>query len=387
MAAPLSILVLCYEYPPIGGGGGRVAQTVAEALAARGHAIAVQTAALGWRSLCEEIGGVAVHRAGSGRRAPDTCRVHEMAGYCATSFLPALARIRQRRPGVMHAHFAMPTGLLAWALHRITKVPYILTAHLGDVPGGVPEQTDRLFRIVTPLARCVWHEAAAATAVSSFVQKLAERAYGGKVERVLNGIALGGVPPVRPPGPTRQLVFAGRFNPQKKPDFLIEIMARLKAHAWHLTMIGDGPLMPEVRRMIEGAGLAGRVSLPGWLAPEEVAAAFARSDLLLLPSSSEGLPIAAIEALKYGLAIASSDIPGVSDVVEHERNGLRLPVGNLDAWVERLRWLIDSADAMLSMKNASRAMVRAFDLESIASQYERILAAAARRPCTVPHRR
>jgi glycosyltransferase involved in cell wall biosynthesis len=378
MAPPLKILILCYEYPPVGGGGGRVAQTVADALAARGHTISVQTAALGWRSSEEESGGVKISRAASGRRAPDTCRVHEMAAYCVTSFLPALVKIRQIRPQIIHAHFAMPTGLLAWALHRITRIPYVITAHLGDVPGGVPEQTDRLFRFLNPIARCVWHEAAARTAVSSFVQKLAERAYGKKVERILNGITLGELPPVQPPSSTRQLVFAGRFNPQKKPDFLIEVMARLKAHSWRLTMMGDGPLMPEVRRMIQTAGLADRISLPGWLAPSQVANALAGSDLLMLPSSSEGLPVTAIEALKHGLAIAASDIPGVCDVVEHERNGLRLPVGQLDVWIERLRWLIDSTSTLASMKNASRTMARAFDLESITTQYERTLAVAAR---------
>ena len=82
--------------------------------------------------------------AASGRRVPDTCTVPEMGLYCATSFLPALRHIRQWKPDVVHAHFAVPTGALAWAVSGLTGVPYVLTAHLGDVPGGVPDQTDTL---------------------------------------------------------------------------------------------------------------------------------------------------------------------------------------------------------------------------------------------------
>jgi hypothetical protein len=74
----MRILVLCYEYPPLGGGGGRVAKNIAEQMALRGHEVRVQTAALGWRSVHERIAGVDIQRTASGRRTPDTCAIHEM---------------------------------------------------------------------------------------------------------------------------------------------------------------------------------------------------------------------------------------------------------------------------------------------------------------------
>src|SRR5947209_6854345 len=89
----VKILVLCYEYPPLGGGGGRVAKNVAEGLAARGHSVRVQTAALGWKSSRETLNGVDVFRTMSGRKAADTCTVQEMGMYVGTSFSPTLAHI------------------------------------------------------------------------------------------------------------------------------------------------------------------------------------------------------------------------------------------------------------------------------------------------------
>ena len=378
----MKILVLCYEYPPLGGGGGRVAQSIATEMVKRGHAVRVQTAALGWRSARETAGGVEIFRTASGRRAPDTCRVHEMAAYCATSFFPTLRHIRAWKPDVIHAHFAMPTGMLAWAVHRLTGVPYVLTAHLGDVPGGVPEQTDTLFKIIGPVARQVWARAAAATAVSSFVQELAERAYGRAVERILNGIDLGdegGRQAVSGIGEPPHFVFVGRFSEQKQPRVFTEALARLRAQPWRATMIGDGPHRPAVEESIARHDLAGRVHLTGWLAADEVQRVLAKADALVMPSLSEGLPVAAIEALKHGLAIVASDIPGVRDVLADAVNGSTFPIRDASALADRLGALLGNPVTLLTMKRASWEKARAFDLTRIAGEYERILSGAAGR--------
>lgn len=371
----MRILTLCYEYPPIGGGGGRVARVVAEGLAARGHDVRVQTAALGFRSSHETSGGVEVFRAASGRRLPDTCSVREMGQYLLTSFLPALTHCRRWKPDVIHAHFAMPTGLLAWALHRLTGIPYVLTAHLGDVPGGVPEQTDRMFRLIGPIAQRVWRAAAAATAVSGFVQELAEKAYGREVTRIVNGIDLAGRPPLESLAvhDPVALLFVGRFNPQKNAPFLIDALAATKDLPWRLTMIGDGPDFPEVQRRIAQHSLAARISLAGWKTGDEVQAAMRKADILCMPSTSEGMPVAAVEALKFGLAIAATDIPGVRDVVRDRENGCAVPT---EQYASALRDLLVRRELLLQMRHVSWQKAGEFELSGIVAQYERSLAAA-----------
>ncbi len=377
----MKILVLCYEYPPLGGGGGRVAKTVAEGLVRRGHEVRVQTAGLGWRSTRETIGGVEVFRTASLRRREDTCTVPEMGFFCATSFFPTLRQIARWKPDVIHAHFAMPTGLLAWAMHCISRVPYVLTAHLGDVPGGVPEQTDTLFKIIDPLARRVWSRAAACTAVSSFVQELAERAYSRPVVRIVNGIDLGNSTfKTQHPQATSspQLVFIGRFNPQKNAPLLIEALAHLRDLDWRLTMIGDGPDLPMVRDRVAAHGLGGRVRLSGWRANDEVHRLLAESDILCMPSLSEGMPVAAIEALAHGLAIAGSDIPGLRDVLTDGVNGITAPVNDTMLYAAGLRRLLTERSFLVAAQAASLERARAFDLKVIVEEYERVLDAARR---------
>jgi len=372
----LRILVLNYEYPPVGGGGGAVSRQVARHLAGRGHDVGVQTAHWGDLAKAETVGGVAIRRHFAFRRRKDRCSVPEMVLFILTGIWPTWRRIRRERPDLLHVHFAVPTGLLAWVLHKLTGVPYVLTAHLGDVPGGVPEQTDHWFRWIKPLTRLVWNRAAGATAVSEFVRHLAEASYRVPVRTLRNGVALpdlkeGQLEPHQPP----RLMFAGRFNPQKNLLFLVEVLRILKPVPWSCRLIGDGPEMPMVKTAIAEADLEDRVVLTGWVSPAEVDDALASSDILLIPSHSEGLPVVAAKALAFGLAVVGSDIGGLRDVVVHDQNGWLLDHGDAEAFADGLGQLLRDSERLAAMRAASREHAGRFDIRKIIDDYERFFAA------------
>ena len=135
--------------------------------------------------------------------------------------------------------------------------------------------------------------------------------------------------------------------------------------------------MFEVRELIARHKLGDQVKSTGWLDAPDVHRQLADADILCMPSLAEGLPVAAIEALKYGLAIVASDIPGLRDVVDDGVNGYRVPLGDLDAFTHKLQWLIESDATLFAMKHASWEKARAFDLTRTAGEYERVLRSAA----------
>jgi glycosyltransferase involved in cell wall biosynthesis len=371
MSEPLRILCLNYEYPPVGGGGGRIAHRINASLVQRGHAVRVQTAGLRHLPEHETVDGVEIFRAQSFRKREDTCTVPEMALYLATSFLPALRHIREWRPHVIHAHFAVPTGALAWALSLFTGTPYVLTAHLGDVPGGVPEQTAGLFRLVQPFTRPIWKRAAEITAVSTFVADLAERAYGRRPIVVLNGITLGPRPKIVAHSPPR-LLFVGRLSVQKNPRLTIQALALVADLPWELHVIGDGPLRSEMEIETRARGLESQVRYLGWLDSTIVAAEMSQADTLLITSLSEGLPMAAIEALDQGLAIISSRIGGVTDVVEDGVNGTLCDL-TPESFAGALREILSNPAQLRSLRQASSQRALPFNLETAVDHYEAIL--------------
>lgn len=372
----MKILVLCYEYPPVGGGGGRVAAQVAAALVRRGHSVRVVTAGLRHLSRRETCDGVEIFRPESFRKREDTCSVPEMALYLATSFFPALAQIRDWRPDVIHAHFAVPTGALAYALGLLTRMPYVLTVHLGDVPGGVPEQTAGLYGLLNPFIRPIWRRAKRVTAVSSFVAGLAVKAYGVAPTVIHNGVPPLRDSPIHPHSP-RRIVMAGRMSVQKNPLLAADALALIKDLPWSFDVIGEGPLGSDLRARVGKLGLSGRVTFHGWKSGAEVARIFAGSDILLMTSLHEGLPMVAVEALQHGLAIIGSAIGGLQDVIDDGENGFFCAT-TPEAFAGRLRELLVDDARLEKMRGASRRMARAFDLENQVNAYERVLGEATR---------
>jgi glycosyltransferase involved in cell wall biosynthesis len=377
----MKILILNYEHPPIGGGGGRLAARVGAGLVARGHQVRVLTAGMPHLPKESVEEGMEVRRLRAFRRREDTCSVPEMVAWVMAAIPAALGEIRRWKPDVIHAHFAVPTGSVAWMAHQFTGVPYVLTAHLGDVPGGVPEQTGDLFRWVQPFTVPIWKGAASTTAVSSFVAGLAQKAYGLMPEIILNGLVLPQPPALELHQPTR-LVMVGRMSVQKNPLTVVRALALLKGLPWICTIIGDGPLLNEARQEAARQGVFDRIEFRGWTSAAEVSDAMRSSDILLMPSLSEGLPMVAIEALAHGLAIVGSRIGGLADVAFETgdiRNSRLFDLSDGPAGLaEALRLLLLDPQALLATRKASLDLASRFDLEHTLDNYENVLKKACR---------
>src|SRR5512147_1154737 len=104
----MKILVLSHEFPPVGGGGGRVAQDIAVGLAARGHETRVLTAHLDGLPLNETVDGVQVERIPLKRKAAYRAGFVDMARYDLAAFQVGQKIVREWRPDLIHAHFAVP---------------------------------------------------------------------------------------------------------------------------------------------------------------------------------------------------------------------------------------------------------------------------------------
>ena len=373
------ILVLNYEFPPVGGGGGRAAADICQALAGRGHEIRVQTAHFKGLPRVEARDGYLIYRSPSFRQRAHTCSVWEMGAYLVLNALPALRHVSTWKPHVINAHFAVPTGVLAWFLYRMEGIPYVLSTQLGDIPGGLPEQTDHLFRLIKPFTKRVWADAAAVTAPSEHIREMAGRTYHRPMEVIPNGLDPSSVIH-SPPGindPVR-LVFAGRFNPQKNLPLLIDLADRVRDLDWVMDLLGDGPQMPLIRNKIDQIGLTGRIRLHGWVSPQRVTEVLGQSDLMILPSWIEGMPLVGAAALGAGLAILGSAVGGITDVVDQGVNGFLCAPGDIQHFEEALRTLLTDHHLLSAMKKASRQLALRYDLGNVAAEFEKIFLAVGR---------
>lgn len=376
----MKILVLNYEFPPVGGGGGQACADLCQGLAARGHELRVITTRVPGLPHFQNIHGYLVQRVLTGRRSRFRASFLAMTGYLIGAFLPAFRQALAWKPDLIHAHFAVPTGVLANAVSRLTGVPYVLTAHLGDVPGGVPEKTGRWFRRVYRFTPRIWRQASAVVAVSQYTRQLALEHYSVPIEVIPNGVTLQeGGPVHRQAGRPANLVFVGRFQPQKNLVFLIELLDRVRDLPWSCVLVGDGPSRGEIETTIRQKTLEGRISLTGWVDPSEAARQLEAGDLLIMPSLSEGLPVVGVQALAVGLALLVSRAGGLTELVEDGINGRSCPVGDATSFERSLRWCLEDPSRLEQMMQASRRLAARYDIRQVSAAYEAVFARVAGR--------
>lgn len=370
----MRILTLIYEFPPIGGGGGKAAYDICKGLAALGHEVTVLTAHMKNLPFEEHKDGIRVVRISSLRRDTFGASFLTMLAYVLAGLWAGLRLISLNRPDIIHTHFAVPSGALAWLLSVLTGIPYILTAHLGDVPGGVPEKTRKWFFWIEPFTHPIWKRAKKVIAVSEHTRQLALQHYSVNVQVVPNGADVKHLAPPKikeniPP----RLIFAGRFVPQKNPFAIIQALSQLQDLNWICSMLGDGPLFENVKREIEKMGMGERFDLPGWVTPDTVLEHFSKSDILFMPSLSEGLPVVGVQALAKGLAIVASRIGGFLDLVDSEKNGYLIDVQDIPAYSRALREIISDPKVLLRFRQASLEKSHEFDIQKVVGQYQSIL--------------
>jgi glycosyltransferase involved in cell wall biosynthesis len=366
----MRILVLIHEFPPIGGGGGRVAQDICHGLAARGHEVQILTAHLKDLPFHEEMEGISVTRLSSGRKYPYRAGLWEMAGYIIMAVISGLRLVKQWKPDLIHVHFAVPAGVAAWIISKLTGIPYVLTAHLGDVPDGVPEKTAGWFRWLYPFTPPIWHDAARVVAVSEFTRSLALKHYSVPIQVIFNGVDLDGLPTWQPAlDGVPRIVFAGRFVPQKNPEHLVKVLSAMDDLPWTCTMLGNGPLFDEVKKQISLSGQQERFHLPGWVTPNDVLFWFAHSDILVLPSRSEGLSVVGVQALAMGLALVLSNAGGNVELVEDGENGVLFEPGDLVKLTAGLRTLIADRHALSAAQASSRRISSNFEIGHVVELY------------------
>lgn len=323
MNRPASIVVLNYEYPPVGGGAGQVTEHLCRFFARQGIRQWVITGWVPGLPWVERQGRLTIIRVPMLKLRRDRTSVAGMASYLLGAAVILLLKLSCRRVDLIHAHFALPVGLLALLAKGIFGTPYVITLHGGDVPGMVPEQTDALFRWAGGVARRVADRADLVTAVSGGLKALAARSYPAPITVIPNGIDASWIEgdrrPPRQAGAEKRLIFVGRLTRQKNVSALIRAVGLLRGdQRWRLDILGDGPLGESLRR--EAADMPA-VHFHGWLPVEEVKRRLSEADIFLLPSFSEGLSIAALQAMARGCALVVSDIPMNRDVVQEGVNG------------------------------------------------------------------
>jgi glycosyltransferase involved in cell wall biosynthesis len=150
---------------------------------------------------------------------------------------------------------------------------------------------------------------------------------------------------------------------------LLEAFARLRQRGVQvsLSLIGDIDIHNPsslTREELESVVLKDVLEWHGLVA--DVRPFIAKASVVVLPSYREGIPLALLEAAAMGRALIATDVPGCQDVVVHEKTGLLVPLGNVEALADAIERLANDPDLVAAMGAAARKdVIRRFDTDIV----------------------
>jgi glycosyltransferase involved in cell wall biosynthesis len=288
---------------------------------------------------------------------------------------------RMHRIDLVHAHWLLPQGAVAWLLKRLGRVPrYVVTSHGGDLYGFRS-------RSAQAVKRRVARDADAMTVVSSVMRAEAER-IGLRPPR-LQVIPMGAdlqevfVPYATVPRSHHELLFVGRLVEKKGLTHLLDALPLvLRNHPEaRLTIVGFGPLRGTLEAQVVRLGIEAMVRFAGAVPQAELPALYRRAAVVVAPSvraasgDQEGLPVVLMEAIGCGCPIVASDIPGVRDLTGEESDDMLVPPGDVAALAAAITRQLDDPERALARAAARRAAcLQRIDWSGVAAAYDRILA-------------
>jgi glycogen synthase len=362
----MRILVLNYEYPPLGGGAAVATAALARGLTERGVVVDVVTAGAECGTQSErDPQQLTVYRVRSRRTGIHQAGMGDAGSYLIAA-LPLIRRLmRAHRYDAIHVYFSLPTGALLPFLN-LRGTPVVVSLRGSDVPGYDPHNRGLqvAHRLLAPLTRWIWRRADRVVAVCESLGQLARVTYPDLPYSVVpNGVDLELFHPAPAPRqfPTSVIrcLAVARLIERKGLGDLIRALALLERGRFQLDIVGGGADERALRDLAAANRVADEVRFLGPLPRAEVARRYREADLFTLPSSAEAFGNVFAEALASGLPIVSSAVGGIPDLVEHGTNGLLVKPGDIKGLAAAMRYLADDPELRMAMAERNRAKAEA----------------------------
>lgn len=377
--ASLRLLMLNYEFPPIGGGGGQAHLSLLTQYARRDDlAVDVLTSAPQPGLTVETFAeNVRIHKVGIHKQQLHYWRKTEVLEWLRRAKAPYRHLLRDNAYDLVHAFFGFPSGWLCYRTAR--RLPYVTSLRGSDVPGD-NARLQWEYKLLGPLVfKPIWKRAAALVACSAGLKARALRFMpSAQIEIIPNGVDLETFRPVQAAPAAKdqplKLLTVGRLSATKRLDLLIEAVEHLRSEGTEvkLDIIGGGALEADLRQLLGRKQLRDGVTLAGRHSAREMPEIYRRHDIFVSASSQEGMSNAMLEAMASGLPIVTTRCEGLDELIDG--NGLIVDEATPDTLAQAIKTLIDNPAKRQAMAVAARKQAEKFNWDAVAEAYLQLYA-------------
>ena len=362
------ILMLSYEFPPLGGGIGISCQNLLRELAFdRSISVDLITSGAGEGLEVQDLGErIRVFRLPVGKKNLHFWTGSEIARWTWGASRLSKKLSNQQDYDLSHCWGGWPSGLLGYRLRH--KIPYIIGLRGSDVPGYNVRlrHLDRLF--FARLSRLVWGQAREVLANSENLKELARRTSVDIPIRVIrNGVDC----QMFTPGPSAQpttFLYVGRLIERKGLLYLLEAADALAKTTpdLHFTLAGDGPDRGRLEEYCNHHDLGSKVELTGRLSREQLLPLYKSASVFVMPSLEESFPNAVLEAMASGLPIVTTPT-GAKELLDG--NGLVVERTDCEALRQALERYLQEPELLLAHGRRSRELAESMTWDAMARAY------------------
>ena len=273
--------------------------------------------------------------------------------------------LRRKQITHVHNHIGDQSGTVTLLAATLCAVPYSITFH------GWPVFFDTKYAGIKEKVKY----AAFTRAISYFCQSqlmmFSECDDPQRFEIIHCGLKISKYPYRKPKEEVKRLFCAARLSPEKGIAFLIKAVKELvdKGFDIRLRVAGNGPSKTKLQSMTEELGISQNVEFLGFLQEDEVIHELLESDVFVLPSFVEGVPVCVMEAMAIGVPVIATNIAGTSELVESEKTGVLVRPSDPQALVDAIQRMTENYDLRLRIVEAARLKVTSeFDVDKETSK-------------------
>jgi L-malate glycosyltransferase len=363
----MKILVLNYEFPPLGGGAANATKYILEQLKNKQDLeIDLITSSTDKYKKVKFSDNINIYRLDIGKEG----NIHfqsnkDLLSYSQKAYKLAQKLIEKNNYDLSHAFFGIPCGYISMKLNRKYHTPYIVSLRGSDVPFYNKRffWLDKL--IFKNLSGKIWRKAENVVANSKGLKDLALESHPRQtIEVIPNGVDTEEFKPKNNSlNQTIEILSVGRLIPRKGFDYLINALGGL--NNVKLTIVGDGPERENLEILAQKQKV--NLNLRGVVDHDKMAEEYQSGDIFALPSLNEGMSNAILEAMASGLPIITTETGGTEELINN--NGFIVKERSAKSIREKIKKYLENPNLIKKHSKKSREIAEKLSWQKVAQEY------------------